>query len=104
MAQLIDMGPPTPTPHVLPSLLSISHNNPFSVGTAREICKICFDVNRVGFHVPDEVWQAAIPEYYGRNIVCLTCFTRLADERAIPWDHEIEFFPVSLVSHFGMTT
>lgn len=68
---------------------------------SREICKICFHPNPIGFHVPNEIWKAAIPDYYQKNIVCIMCFARLADERLIQWDNDIELYPVSFVTHLG---
>lgn len=65
----------------------------------REICKICYQVNRVGFSVPDETWKAVVPESHQSGVVCLECFTRLGDEKMIHWDKNIEFWPVSLASH-----
>lgn len=65
----------------------------------REICKLCYHPNRVGFNVPDYVWDAIVPEHVRSSIVCLDCFTRLGDEKHIPWDREIQFFPVSLATH-----
>lgn len=62
----------------------------------REICKICFHPNRVGFSVPDEVWNIVIPDIHKNHVVCLQCFTRLADEHLVEWDKNIEFFPISL--------
>uniref|UniRef100_A0A6M3JFB1 Uncharacterized protein n=1 Tax=viral metagenome TaxID=1070528 RepID=A0A6M3JFB1_9ZZZZ len=32
------------------------------------------------------------------SIVCLRCFARLADERGVQWDKEIEFHPMSQIS------
>lgn len=61
----------------------------------REICRLCHEVSRVGFHVPDAVWRAALHESQWNDIVCLACFTRLADERGVEWDKSIEFYPVS---------
>jgi len=46
--------------------------------------------------VPDDIWAAIVPEFAADSVVCLSCFTRIGDERAIPWDQAIEFFPVSL--------
>lgn len=68
---------------------------------SRETCKICYRANAVGFRVPDEVWRQAVPEPKQNGVVCLACFTMLADERGVEWDREIEFFPVSLVTHRG---
>lgn len=57
----------------------------------REICKLCWEVSRVGFTVPDEIWNAVAPV----NILCLGCFTKLADEAGLEWDRDIQFWPVS---------
>lgn len=65
----------------------------------REICRLCHEVNRVGFYVPDSVWRAAMHVSQWNEIVCLSCFTRLADERGVEWDREIEFYPVSRIGH-----
>lgn len=65
----------------------------------REICSLCHEVSRVGFHVPDEVWAAAVHLSEVNSIVCLRCFTRLADERGVEWDRDITFAPVSWVTH-----
>lgn len=65
----------------------------------REICHLCHEVSRVGFHVPDDIWQAAMHKSDWNNIVCLSCFARLADERGVEWDNDIAFYPVSRISH-----
>lgn len=65
----------------------------------REICKLCFREVTVGFHVPDEIWLAVTENLYDANILCLGCFTFLADRQLIRWDAEIEFFPVSRWTH-----
>lgn len=72
------------------------HDNDF---TSREICKICYGVNAVGFAVPNDIWQVVVPENFRNTIVCLSCFTRLGDEKGVPWDKEIKFFPVSFATH-----
>ena len=66
----------------------------------REICKACWEINRIGFSVPDEIWNAAVPVKLRDSILCLNCFTRFADEQLIPWDAQIKFFPVSAKTHF----
>jgi len=66
---------------------------------AREICKACYEVIRVGFTVPDDLWSAAVPEHLRQSTLCLNCFTRLADEHMLAWDKSIEFWPVSLRTH-----
>jgi hypothetical protein len=68
---------------------------------SREICKLCYQVNRIGFHVPDHIWQLVVPDGARQSVICLPCFTRLADEKLIPWDRQIELFPVSLATHLG---
>lgn len=66
---------------------------------SREICKICYHVNAVGFTVSSGMWEAAIPEKHHGDVVCLSCFTRLADEKLILWCEAITLFPVSLAAH-----
>ena len=66
---------------------------------SREICKICYHVNAIGFAVPDDIWEQVVPHPFSVGVVCLSCFTRLADEKLIPWDKQVEFFPVSLHAH-----
>ena len=68
----------------------------------REICKICYRVNAVGFAVPDQIWNAVVPESFCHSVVCLSCFTRMADEALIPWDREIQFYPVSMSTHLEL--
>jgi hypothetical protein len=66
---------------------------------SREICKICFKANPIGFTVPDEIWHDAIPPEHWSHVICISCFARLADEKIIPWDKEIQLYPVSMCSH-----
>lgn len=63
--------------------------------TTREICKACYHPNPVGFTVPDNVWQSAVPANLRDGVLCITCFARLADEALIEWDRDIQFWPVS---------
>lgn len=70
----------------------------------REICSLCHEVNRVGFHVSNEIWKGAVHKSQVEAIICLTCFTRLADERGVEWDKDIEFYPVSRVKHERVIT
>ncbi len=65
----------------------------------REMCKHCLSTNAVGFHVPDEVWSAAVPEKFLNSVVCIKCFAWLADRARVQWDRDIQFYPVSLVTH-----
>ena len=61
----------------------------------REICSLCHEVSRVGFHVPNRIWWLAVHISQQNNLICLRCFTRLADERGVRWDDDIKFYPVS---------
>ena len=69
----------------------------------REICKCCDESVTVGFSVPDDIWEKAAGRGDGKepfSVLCLRCFTRRADRLLLKWDKEIQFWPVSLVSHF----
>ena len=70
----------------------------------REICSLCYEISRVGFWVPNDVWRAAIHKHYQNSIICLQCFTRLADEKSVEWDKEIKFYPVSWITHSPFIT
>lgn len=65
----------------------------------RQICSLCHEVSRVDFWVPDNIWQLGLHESQWNSIVCLQCFTRLADERDVEWNRVIRFYPASRVSH-----
>jgi len=64
------------------------------MGLKREVCKVCGDIVRVGFRVPNDIWNAAVPAQWLDSSLCLSCFTRLADEARISWADRIEFYPV----------
>lgn len=70
----------------------------------REVCQMCHEVSRVGFWVPNEMWLKASRKGFEDAIVCLSCFTRIADEKLLDWDSEIKFYPVSAVTHQGLLT
>lgn len=76
----------------------MSWEDEISIAT-RERCGVCHNVSPIGFHVPDDVWLRAVPDYFRHTVLCLRCFTSFADERMLAWDREIEFFPVSLRTH-----
>ena len=67
----------------------------------RQICSLCHEVSRVGFSVPDDVWELATHISQRNSIICLRCFTRMADERQVEWDKKIEFYPVSWITHIS---
>ena len=66
---------------------------------SREICKICFRANPVGFSVPDEIWKDVVPSVHLSSTICISCFAGLADEKLTPWDKEIKLYPVSMYTH-----
>ncbi len=66
---------------------------------SREICRICFRVNPVGFYVPDNIWNDVVPPEHLSSVVCISCFARLADEKLVPWDRDIQLYPVSMYTH-----
>jgi len=67
----------------------------------RERCGVCHHVSPVGFHVPDDLWLVAVPNYFRNTVMCMYCFASFADERMLPWDENITFYPVSLRTHLG---
>ena len=83
----------------MPSITPFSSAVGHKMSLSREICKICFRANPVGFHVPDEIWNDAIPPEHQSDVVCISCFTRLADEKLIAWDRQIQLYPVSIRTH-----
>lgn len=60
-----------------------------------ELCRACGRISRVGFHVPDPIWNAA---RHGYPVLCVVCFGAFADERLLDWDRDITFYPVSQVT------
>ena len=66
----------------------------------REICKICYNVNRIGFSVSDDMWSKVAPIGFNK-VICINCFTRLADEKLVRWDN-IRLYPVSLANFLNI--
>lgn len=59
----------------------------------RELCKRCPNIATVGYSVPDWMWASVAQGRW--NVLCVQCFTTLADEMNLAWDREIAFWPVS---------
>ena len=76
----------------------MSWEDGISIAT-RERCGVCHCVSAIGFHVPDELWRVAVPDYFRETVLCLKCFVSFADERMLRWERSIKFFPVSLALH-----
>ena len=65
----------------------------------RERCGICHKISPVGFWVPNEVWEACVHPRHQNDVLCLSCFISMADEKLVRWDKHIQFYAVSLASH-----
>ena len=65
----------------------------------RERCGVCHKISPVGFHVPNELWDAVVHPQFNNSILCLNCFISYADEKLARWDTVIKFYPVSLAAH-----
>jgi hypothetical protein len=64
--------------------------------TTRDTCKLCYHAITVSFVADNYIWQQTVPANVRDRPVCLGCFIRLADEKLLPWDRGIQFFPISL--------
>lgn len=65
----------------------------------RQICQLCHHVCRVDFFVPHDIWELSLHRSQLTKLLCLDCFTRLADIRHVEWDKDIELCPISEVRH-----
>ncbi len=70
---------------------------------SREICGACQRPSPLGFHVPEEVWEACVPRRFVTSPLCVLCFATFGDEAGVAWDRQIKFFPVSLVTHNALS-
>lgn len=61
----------------------------------REICKRCGRESPVGFDVPDEIWEKAVPPQYRDRVLCIHCFDELATRAGVDWTDAIKFWPAS---------
>lgn len=64
----------------------------------RQICSVCNREYAIDWRVPSEVWELATHVSQRNSLICLDCFTRMADTRFVQWDKELEIYPTSLVS------
>jgi len=65
----------------------------------RSRCSLCHNEMPIGFCVPTDIWEQAIPEKYRDDEICLNCFLRFADNKLVDWDKDIQFEATSLKSH-----
>lgn len=49
----------------------------------KQKCKACGQSDGFNFFVPNEIWQAVVPEELRNRVVCLKCFDEFACEREI---------------------
>jgi hypothetical protein len=69
--------------------------------TTREFCGRCHRLSPVGFHATPHIWRAVAGRWM-HDILCLTCFTTLGDEKGIQWEIGMDFYPVSFFTHQEM--
>ena len=55
-------------------------------------CKMCDQPDKFDFHVPDEVWEAVVPEEFQTMVVCLYCFDEEAAKRGVNYAEAISEF------------
>lgn len=65
----------------------------------RPTCAMCNQLYVIDWMVPTEIWNDVIAPYYQNALVCLTCFTRRADEILVEWDKDIQLWPTSKIRH-----
>ena len=94
----LDILGPRPTAPEKPALADEMRTQ----NTTREVCGLCHRIHPIGFHVPGEIWEAAVHPRYRDTIHCLSCFIERADEKLLPWDEHIQFWPVSLRTHLNV--
>lgn len=51
----------------------------------RQTCRVCGRPDKFNFHVPDHIWQAAVPPPFVEGVVCLFCFDALAEMRRVQY-------------------
>ena len=56
----------------------------------RQTCRLCGRPDKFNFHVPDSIWQAAVPLPFADGVVCLFCFDALAEARCVEYGHSLE--------------
>lgn len=56
----------------------------------RQTCRLCGRPDKFNFHVPDDVWRAAVPAPYVDGVVCLFCFDALAEIRCVAYAHSLK--------------
>ncbi len=63
----------------------------------RQICSVCQREYAIDWWVPENIWELATQKHQRNNLICLDCFTRMADTKFVEWEKDIKFYPISLV-------
>lgn len=53
--------------------------------SVRQTCRLCGRPDKFNFHVPDDVWRAAVPPPFSEGVLCLFCFDALAEVRGVDY-------------------
>src|SRR5262245_42926335 len=55
----------------------------------RQKCSVCGCQEKFNVHVPDEIWEKAVPQNYRNRVVCLSCFDNFAREKDVDYSDSI---------------
>ena len=55
------------------------------INAQRQRCKACGRYDKFDFHVPDDIWEAVVPQHLRTRVVCLFCFDEYARQRGIDY-------------------
>lgn len=51
----------------------------------QQTCKACGQPDKFNFSVPDEVWDAVVPDGLQTKVICLYCFDEFAKTRNVDY-------------------
>jgi hypothetical protein len=51
----------------------------------RQTCKVCRQLDKLNFDVPDEIWNAVVPGAFRQQVVCLGCFDTFARKNNVDY-------------------
>lgn len=61
----------------------------FLKGFKRQKCAVCGCQEKFNFHVPDAIWEKAVPRKYRNRVICLSCFDDFARENDVDYSDSI---------------
>ena len=67
----------------------LTHNYDIIRHPQEQSCKVCGVRDGLSFHVPDRIWEAAVPSQFKNLVVCLRCFDGFAWERRIDYHRNL---------------